>query len=162
MNVDEITKQVNAVQMKVDSLVAKPEDNKLTVLLVPVGKTPRVVRIDDELEAMQDLVGGYIEEYMPFEDEVALVCNEEGKMHGLDLNRAIYSENGEIMDIIAGDFFVCYAPIESENFQSLPNDLMAKYEKKFKYPEQFFRSEEGIKAVRFTPEVNEREADYER
>lgn len=111
---------------------------------------------------MQQAVGGWIEEYMPFDDDVALVCNEEGKLHGLDLNRAIYSENGEIMDIIAGDFFVCYAPIESENFQSLPDDLMTKYEKKFKYPEQFFRSEEGIKAVRFTPEVNEREADYER
>lgn len=137
-------------------------DEKMKVLLVKPGEYAREAEIGNNLESMQQTVGGWIEEYMPFEDEVALVCNEEGKMHGLDLNRAIYSENGEIMDIIAGDFFVCYAPIESENFQSLPNDLMAKYEKKFKYPEQFFRSEEGIKAVRFTPEVNEREADYER
>ena len=137
-------------------------DEKMKVLLVKPGEYAREAEIGNNLESMQQTVGGWIEEYMPFEDEVALVCNEEGKMHGLDLNRAIYSENGEIMDIIAGDFFVCYAPIESENFQSLPNDLMTKYEKKFKYPEQFFRSEDGIKAVRFTPEVNEREADYER
>ena len=137
-------------------------DEKMKVLLVKPGEYAREAEIGNNLESMQQTVGGWIEEYMPFEDEVALVCNEEGKMHGLDLNRAIYSENGEIMDIIAGDFFVCYAPIESESFQSLPDNLMDKYEKKFRFPEQFFRDEEGIKAVRFTPEVNEREADYER
>ena len=137
-------------------------DKRMKVLLVKPGEYAREAEIGSSLEDMQQAVGGWIEEYMPFDDDVALVCNEEGKMHGLDLNRAIYSDDGQIMDIIAGDFFVCYAPIESENFQSLPNDLMSKYEKKFRYPEQFFRSEEGIKAVRFTPEVNEREADYER
>lgn len=41
---------------------------------------------------MQETVGGYIEEYMPFDDEVAIICNEEGKMNGAELNRAIYSE----------------------------------------------------------------------
>src|SRR5699024_6863922 len=49
------------------------------------------------LEAMQELVGGDIEEYMPFEDEVAIICNEEGKIIGLPLNRAIYSE--EVVDM---------------------------------------------------------------
>lgn len=29
---------------------------------------------------------------MPFEDEVAIICNDEGKMNGLPLNRAVYSE----------------------------------------------------------------------
>ena len=41
---------------------------------------------------MQSLVEGDIEEYMPFEDEVAIICNDEGKMNGLPLNRAVYSE----------------------------------------------------------------------
>ena len=40
---------------------------------------------------MQSLVEGDIEEYMPFEDEVAIICNDEGKMNGLPLNRAVYS-----------------------------------------------------------------------
>ena len=137
-------------------------DESMKVLLVKPGEYAREAEIGSSLEDMQQAVGGWIEEYMPFDDDVSLVCNEEGKLHGLDLNRAIYSDDGQIMDIIAGDFFVCYAPIESENFLSLPEDLMSKYEKKFRYPEQFFRREEGIKAVRFTPEVNEIEADYER
>ena len=110
------------------------------------------MEIDDNLEAMQSAVGGMIEEYMPFEDEVALVCNEEGKMMGLPLNRAIKINDNEIADIIAGDFFICYAPIASEKFLSMPEDLMEKYEEKFKQPEEFFRNGNSIMAIPYMPE----------
>ena len=103
------------------------------------------------LEAMQETVGGYIEEYMPFDDEVAIVCNEEGKMNGAELNRAIYSDDKEILDIIAGKFFIAYAPIESESFLSMPKDLMKKYEDKFRYPERFYQTDKGIEAKAYKP-----------
>lgn len=45
-------------------------------------------------------------------------------MNGAELNRAIYSDDKEILDIIAGKFFIAYAPIESESFLSMPKDLM--------------------------------------
>lgn len=64
----------------------------ISVLLIQPGKYPKPVEIKDSLEAMQTLVGGDIEEYMPFEDEAAIICNEEGKINGLPLNRAIYAE----------------------------------------------------------------------
>lgn len=64
----------------------------ISVLLIQPGKYPKTVEIEDSLEAMQALVGGDIEEYMPFEDEVAIICNEEGKISGLPLNRAVYAE----------------------------------------------------------------------
>ena len=105
----------------------------------------------DELSEMQKLVGGYIEEYMPFEDDVALICNDEGKMNAMPLNRGIYNEDGQLQDIIAGPFFICYAPIESESFLSLPEELESKYLKKFDKPEQFFRTDDGIKAVKYDP-----------
>lgn len=97
---------------------------KINVLLIEPGKYPKQIEIEDTLEAMQETVGGYIEEYMPFDDEIAIVCNEEGKMNGAELNRAIYSDDKEILDIIAGKFFIAYAPIESESFLSMPKDLM--------------------------------------
>ena len=103
------------------------------------------------LEAMQETVGGYIEEYMPFDDEVAIVCNEEGKMNGAELNRAIYSNDKEILDIIAGKFFIAYAPIESESFLSMPKDLMKKYEDKFRYPERFYQTDKGIETKAYKP-----------
>ena len=43
------------------------------------------------------------------------------------MNRAIQDENGKVLDIIAGPFFICYAPIESEKFLSLPKDLEEKF-----------------------------------
>ena len=123
----------------------------IEVLLVRPMEKPRLIRMEDSLEAMQEVVGGLIEEYMPFIDPVAIVCNEEGKMKGLPLNRGIYDDNGNLLEIIAGDFFVCYAPIESEKFLSLPKDLMEKYEKRFESPEQFFRTSDGLRAVKMVP-----------
>ena len=125
---------------------------KISVLLIQPEKKPRVVEIPNTLEAMQKLVGGYIEEYMPFDDEVAIICNEEGKMNGLPLNRAICADGSkEILDIIAGDFFIAYAPVESENFKSLPKDLEKKYSEKFKYPERFYRQNGEIKVHQIKP-----------
>lgn len=77
------------------SLCKEPEKatvNKISVLLIEPNKYPKMIEIDDTLEAMQTVVGGDIEEYMPFEDEVAIICNEEGKVNGLPPNRAVYGE----------------------------------------------------------------------
>lgn len=60
---------------------------KISVILVEPGKYLRLVEIENTLEAMQALVEGNIEEYMPFDDEVAIVCNEEGKMRKLPPNQ---------------------------------------------------------------------------
>ena len=124
---------------------------KINVLLIEPGKYPKQIEIEDTLEAMQETVGGYIEEYMPFDDEVAIVCNEEGKMNGAELNRAIYSNDKEILDIIAGKFFIAYAPIESESFLSMPKDLMKKYDDKFRDPERFYQTDKGIEAKAYKP-----------
>lgn len=68
----------------------------ISVLLVEPGKYPRMIEIEDSLEAMQRVVGGDIEEFMPYEDDIAIICNEEGKMNGMSPNRAIYSEPEEV------------------------------------------------------------------
>lgn len=124
----------------------------INVIYVEPGKEARTIEMKDELSEMQNLVGGLIEEYMPFEDDVALICNEEGKMNGMPLNRAVYGEDGQIMDIIAGPFFIAYAPVESEKFLTLPEDLRKKYMNEFRNPEQFFMTAGGIRAVPFQPE----------
>lgn len=129
----------------------------ISVLLVQPNKYPKMIEIEDSLEAMQSVVGGDIEEYMPFEDEVAVICNEEGKINGLPLNRAIYAEDKEMIDIIAGDFFIAYAPVSSEKFLSLPDDMAKKYSEKFHSPERFYKGADGIKAVPFTPISKDKE-----
>lgn len=125
------------------------KESKLSVLLVEPGKRPEIIEIHDTLKAMQNIVGGDIEVYRPF-DDVAIVCNEEGKVKGLPLNRAIYSDKGELVDIIAGAFFVCYTPVDSEKFLSLPKELAEKYEGYFKEPESFNTEAGGVMVIRDT------------
>ena len=138
------------------------EENKtsetIRVLFLSPGKKAEMREIEPTLESMQSQVGGMIEEYMPFDDEVALICNEEGKMNGSSLNRAVYDEHSkEMIEIIAGDFFIAYAPVGSENFKSLPKDLGKKYAEKFKYPERFYKQNGQIKAYPVKPKNRDME-----
>ena len=75
---------------------ATERDSTIAVLIVEPGKEPYVKEIDSNLKSLQHEVGGYIEAIYPYEDPVALVCNEEGKLEGLPLNRALRDEDGDI------------------------------------------------------------------
>ena len=123
------------------------DDKKITVLLVVPMKKPKVIEIGTELEDMQDIVDGDIERIMPFDDDIAIIVNAENKIIGLPPNRALYDEDRQIADIIQGNFFVAYAPAESESFQSLPQDMIEKY----RNPEGFLRTKKGITAVPMKP-----------
>ena len=78
----------------------------MNVLMVEPGKAPYETQIGDDLQSMQALVGGYLEAVYPFEQPVALVCRESGKLDGLPLNRALRDSDGDICDIVAGNFFI--------------------------------------------------------
>ena len=103
----------------------------MRVLLVEPGKIPRPAEIGDSLEDMQTVVGGHIQAVYPFEEPVALICNEEGKCLGLPLNRVLRLDTGEIYDVIAGTFFLCAAPPDSGRFASLTEEQIARYGERF-------------------------------
>ncbi len=105
---------------------------KIKVLVVEPLKAPYEKEIDIGLKSMQALVGGYIQAIYPFEDNTALICNEEGKITGLPLNRAITDQDGKIYDIVAGTFFLCSAPADSDEFASLSEEKIQKYKERFK------------------------------
>lgn len=107
----------------------------MTVLAVMPGKKPVKMELEESLESMQSFVGGAIQAIYPFNDPVAIVCNEEGKLMGLEYNRALRNENGAVYDIICGPFFVC--GLGKEDFASLSEQLMATYIKRFAHPELF-------------------------
>ena len=79
----------------------------MEVVLVEPGKEARLAEIGSDLKSLQAAVGGYIEAAYFFDDPVALICNEEGKVYGMPYNRAVRDEAGKVQDIIAGPFFVC-------------------------------------------------------
>lgn len=73
------------------------------------------------------------------------VCNEEGKLQGLPLNRALRDEDNSVYDIVAGTFFVC--DCSTENFKSLNEEQLKRYTEKYKRPERFMRVDDQILAI---------------
>ena len=109
----------------------------MRVIVVEPKKKPMVRDIDAGLESMQKIVGGSIQAIYPFDEPVALICNEEGKLLNLPLNRALRDDDGEVYDIISGTFFLCAAPPDSEHFESLTDQQVKTYMERFAMPEMF-------------------------
>ena len=108
----------------------------MTVLKISPLCSPEVITIPHTLEDMQTVVDGGIEAIYPFTDSIALVCNEEGKLLGMEPNRAICDpDTGEIVEIICGTFFIC--GLTTDDFASLTAKQIQYYTKLFEYPEIF-------------------------
>ena len=127
----------------------------MTVVACYPGKTAQVIEIDGSLESMQQIVDGYIEAIYPFDDPVAIICNEEGKLNGLPLNRALYNEDGEMFDIAHGNIIIC--GLGEEDFASLQGELLEKYLEKFKQPETFVKIGGDILPIKLPEERQQSE-----
>lgn len=173
MSIDDIG-QIHVNWENGSTLALTEEDSFSKIEMVRVivcrpGEKAILEGIDDSLESMQSVVGGYIEEYQPFHDDndprvddVTIFCNEEGKLNRLSPSRAIEGENGQLLDVIAGPFFICYAPIASETIQSLPDDLEQRFKDMFELPEHYFRTKDGIEVVKYDPGTQAKEHDLAR
>lgn len=106
--------------------------NKIKALYVEPKKNPVQVEIQTDLKSLQSLVCGNIETYSPFDDnEITIICNEEGKINGLQPNRAIFNSKGQLLDFIAGNFLIVFSREDDESFSSLPENMIQKYTKIF-------------------------------
>ena len=117
----------------------------MNVLMVEPGKTPYETQIGDDLQSMQALVGGYIQAVYPFEQPVVLVCCESGKQDGLPLNRALLDADGDIYDIVAGNFFI--VGLGQSDFTDLPHELAERFAEQFRQPEIFMHVDDKIVAA---------------
>jgi hypothetical protein len=77
----------------------------IKIVVVEPGKLPYKKEIPDTLEAKQKIVGGWIEVVTMGEttngNRLCIVCNEEGKLQGLEPNRLIRG-----FDMMVGTFFL--------------------------------------------------------
>ena len=108
-------------------------NNEIKVLLVPVGKEPTEITIQNELSALQNAVKGYIE-YYPIASEINLIVNEEGKINGMEGNRLVGNE------IICGDFLVVGDDGMGETISLTPAQ-MKLCKQQFKTPYEFTREQ---------------------
>ena len=110
----------------------------MQVLVVEPERRPEVKEIDGSLRSMQEVVGGWIQALFPFDEPLALVCNDEGKLMNLPANRGLRDKNGQIYDIVCGTFFLCGAPSDSDHFTSLTPEQIERYRERFYTPEIFW------------------------
>ena len=123
---------------------------KIRVLVVEPRQAPYMKEISSGLASLQKEVGGYIEAVYPFEEPCALICNEEGKLNGLPLNRALRDEDGQIYDIIAGKFLV--VGLGEENFESLSEEDARRFSKLYESPELFAQINGQLVVLPFNPQ----------
>lgn len=79
------------------------------------------------------------------------VYNDEGKLMGLPLNRALRDGSGEAYDVVAGTFLV--VGLGEEDFASLSPELAQKYEEHFHQPEDFIQLGHRMMIVRVPDEA---------
>ena len=111
-------------------------DNKIKVIILEHGKLARVAMITAALAAMREVVQGDVEIIYPFEEDVCIVCNENGKISGLPMCRVLLDDDREIRDVICGPAFIC--SYTDEGFGSLNDEQLDKYLRQFRYPERLF------------------------
>lgn len=116
--------------------------NKIRFILVKVGEKAKVINIDNDIRKIQKIVNGYIEmTYVSRTDQIAIIYNQKQEKKKLLPNRTIkfYNDKGKTIasNIINGNFLIAYAPFGSNDFETLPNDLLMKYFKIYQEPESF-------------------------
>jgi hypothetical protein len=99
------------------------KEKMIKVLKVEPGQAPAVKEIQNELESLQAEVDGFIE-CVSFPNGCVVVCNEEGKLNGMQPNRRLGA------DIICGPFFVCDTT-RNGDFSSLSKSKIAEYSQLF-------------------------------
>lgn len=109
------------------------QEDRIRVVVVEAGKLPVTQYIGKDLKSMQSIVGGYIEE-INLDDSAVLVCNEEGKIQGLEANRRVGN------DVIAGTFFIA-GDDGSEDLVSLTDEQIEHYVERFQQIENISQEE---------------------
>ncbi len=119
-------------------------ERKIKVLKVAPGEHPMETTLVNELDELQKAVSigasyqGLIE-IIKIEDGVCILCNEEGKLIGLEGNRRIGR------DIISGVFYVA-GEDDDGDLASLPADMIKKYMLRF-WKIESFSEDDIMKAV---------------
>ena len=110
--------------------MSNKKSQTIRVLIVEPGKAPYAAEISAGLAALQEKVEGLIQALYPFDDPVAVIANDEGKLLGLPWNRPLFDEDGNIYDILVGTFLV--VGLTEDDFGSLSDELIQKYTEVFR------------------------------
>lgn len=119
---------------------------KIRVVAVRPRTAPEVIEIENALEPMWQLVEGYIET-LPIwigGKRFLVVCNEEGKLNDLPIGRVLFDDDGNLIDLIYGNFFITKE--DGDEFGSLDDEEIEIVLKKFERPIIAYPMTEEVRA----------------
>lgn len=131
----------------------KNEVNTIRILVMEPEKAPEVRSIPNTLECAQEVVGGFIQTvsydsryrstFKNAEDakSIVVVCNEEGKLQQLPMNRVLLYGN-TILDVYQGTIFIC--GVAHGEFVSLTDEQVRGLEHVYHEPDQFLNTPHGV------------------
>lgn len=128
--------------------------HKIPVIICKPMNEAILTCIEPSLDSLQRIVGGNIEIIsLPQYPDVDIVCNEEGKVNKLRLNRAIYHK-GDIVDIVAGNMIIMGVDIEG-NYHAMDIKTIEKIYYDFLTPEVFVIDDNTgkVSAIKCMPEI---------
>mgnify|MGYP000138074266 FL=1 len=132
---------------------------EIRVLVVEPMRKPYVKTIPDTLEAIYHVIEGDCMQVVPLYGtnikNAVIVCNDDGKLRGLPLNRLRCDKNGNPYDVIAGTFFL--TGVDGEDFCSLTDDQVQELFTLYEYPELIFSTENGFCRIPIDPIQSETE-----
>jgi len=116
--VDELIDAGDMELMDVDE-TAMPAVRKICVIVKEPGKAAEIRWIENTLDKLQEIVGGYIET-VTLATDLTVICNEEGRLLGLAHNCRIqgYDFVGPII----------FAGVEGEEFADVPEGAVRPIE----------------------------------
>ena len=102
----------------------------MRAIVIEPGKKAEVREIENSLVEYQGLVDGWIETTYPFNDDVCVVCNDEGKLIGLEPNVEI---NGSVY---VGTIVIVGLTAHGTDFGDLSEEQKRRYLEMFKNPKK--------------------------
>lgn len=103
------------------------EENLIKVLLVEPFDQPKIITIENNYQAISEIICGDADEYMPFEDDVALLCNADCKRLSLSASHTVTDIETGKTELIYGSFILVGASEIDIKYHSLDDDLIDKY-----------------------------------
>ena len=103
------------------------EENLIKVLLVEPFNKPKIITIENNYQAISEIICGDADEYMPFEDDVALLCNADGKRLSLSASHTVTAAETGKTELIYGSFILVGTSEFDTEYHSLDDNLIDKY-----------------------------------
>ena len=111
--------------------MSKKKKIKVGMMRVQEGQARQIYidEIENDLGAYQKYVGGLIQ-CIGLTDDIEIICNDEGKLMNLPINRAWFYE-GEMIDIFTGDILACRTDMDG-NFDDIREEDIDEIKKYLK------------------------------